>query len=297
MKFTLLPGILTATAVTITAATALLPPLLTMARATTREKAKAAKYVVKKATRAASPDPRTVALLKRVRAAYQKAGTFTADFTYAVTSVKRQQVVEGTVLMKKPNFARVTYATLREPAFPSLIASDGKSIYTFTPDSFDVSTRRFRSVSFDSQRGAKQASGFEAGGGKITSTPVALDGTNIRLWDATPVQAFFDPFAAIRNSVYIADPEMLQYEGKQILNGVTYQVLRHRYPTGNIAGGEQTPFEQRLYIGPDYLIHQYVLEFRSGGRPGVQVVNLRNIRVNQPMRETDFSFTPPQDKP
>lgn len=245
----------------------------------------------------AAPDLRTALLLQRVQAAYRRADTLTADFTYSVTSVKRQQIVEGTVRLKKPNLARVTYSHLREPGFPSLIASDGKQFFTFTPESFDTETRRFQNLPFDGETGARQASGSVAGGGTITAAPVAPDGVNLRLWDATPVQAFFDPLAAIRNTIYTADPNRLRFEGIQTLNGVPYRVLRHFHPSGNIAGGEQTPFEQRLFIGPDDLIHQYVLEFRSGGRPGVQVVRLRNIQVNQPIEDADFAFTPPVETP
>jgi outer membrane lipoprotein-sorting protein len=278
------------------AAAVLISGLAPLSPARAEEEADRAKSALPSPARPAAPDPRTAALLQRVQAAYRRANTLTADFTYSVTSVKRQQIVEGSLKLKRPNLARVTYTTLREPAYPNLIASDGKRIYTFTPDSFNRATRRFRNVPFRAALGVKQASGAVAGGGTITSAPAAPDGGNIHLWDATPVQAFFDPTAAIRGTLFVADPNTLQYEGTQTLDGVTFRVLRHHYENGNIAGGEQSAFDQRLYIGPDDLIHQYVLEFRSGGRPGVQVVRLRNIRVNTPLRNADFAFTPPVKK-
>jgi outer membrane lipoprotein-sorting protein len=277
---------------TATALTALLPALIFSASAVAREKAAPAKTAVRSPLRRTSPDPRTVALLKRVRAAYKRTNSLTADFTYSVTSVKRQQVIEGTVRMKRPNLARVTFSYLREPAFPSLIASDGKKQYTFTPESFDASTRRFRSLPFDPQAGAKQASGLLPGGGTITASAVSARGSELHLWDATPIQAFFDPFEAIRDTLFISDPNLLQYEGRRTIDGVTYRVLRHYFRNGNIAGGEDSPFSQRLYIGPDDLIHQYVLEFVSGGRPGVQVARLKNIQINRSISDASFAFTP-----
>jgi outer membrane lipoprotein-sorting protein len=279
-----------------TALTALLPVLIYSSPAVAREKAAPAKKAVRIPLRRTTPDPRTVALLKRVKAAYRRTNTLTADFTYSVTSVKRQQVIEGTIRMKRPNLARVTFSFLREPAFPNLVASDGKKYYTFTPESFDTSTRRFQPLPFDSQEGAKQASGLLPGGGAISESAVSPGGTELHLWDATPIQAFFDPFEAIRDTLFIADPNFLEYEGTQKIGGVTYRVLRHYYPNGNIAGGESSPFRQRLYIGPDDLIHQYVLEFVSGGRPGVQVARLSNIRLNPPINDASFAFTPNEQR-
>ncbi len=259
------------------------------------EKADRAKTASLRMARTDSPDLQTVAILKRVRAAYRRANTMTADFTYSVTSVKRQQVVEGTVRMMRPNRVRITFSYLREPAFPNLIASDGKKTFTFTPESFDSSSRRFRPMPFDARKGARQASGLIPGGGTISLSAVT-SGSTPHLWDATPIQAFFDPLEAIRDTLFIADPNRLQYEGRQTIDGVSYRVLRHYFANGNIAGGEKSPFRQRLYIGPDDLIHQYVLEFVSGGRPGVQVARLKYIRVNRPMSKSDFTFTPPKQR-
>jgi outer membrane lipoprotein-sorting protein len=278
------------------AVTALLPMLLLASPAMARDKMAPAKAPVHKPARAASPDPRTVAILKRVQAAYRRTTTLSADFTYTVTSAKRQQVVEGRVLLKKPNLARVTFSYLREPAFPSLVASDGKLFYTFTPDSFNTTTREFTAMPFNPRLGAKQASGLLPGGGTISRSPVTPSGDNLRLWDATTVQAFFDPISAIQRTLFIENPNLLTYEGKQTLNGVTYRVLRHYFPNGNIAGGEDSPFNQWLYIGPDDLIHQYVLEFVSAGKPGVQVARLTNIRTNRPIQDSAFTFTPPGQK-
>lgn len=247
---------------------------------------------------AASPaqrrvDPRVKSLLDRVGRASRAARTMSADFTYSVNSVRRQQFIAGRVRMMKPNYARVTFSHLAEPAFPNLVASDGQRAYTFTPSSFRTDTRTFTpDPAFDPAAAARQASGLAAGGGTLRSEPVSPNGVDLRLWDGIPIQAFFDPTAALRY-LYYSDPSELRYEGEQTVDGVRYRVLSHHFANGNIAGGERSPFDQRVYVGPDDLIHMYVLEFRSAGRPGVQVVRLRNVRVNAPMAPADFAFTPP----
>lgn len=246
------------------------------------------------------PDPRTVALLKRMAAVARATRTMTADFTYSVTSVRRQQFVTGSVWLMKPNFARITFSYMDSPAFPNLVASDGKTITTFTPASFQEETRTFRADRpFEPALGAKQASGLEPGGGTFHSSPAPADGAQggIHLWDAVPIQAFFDPVTAIRSYIYVADPNTLKYDGERVLDGVTYRVLSQHFEHGEIAGGESSAFEQHLYVGPDDRIAMYVLEFVSAGHPGVQVVRLKNVRVNIPMNAADFVFTPPTVAP
>jgi hypothetical protein len=41
----------------------------------------------------------------------------------------------------------------------------------------------------------------------------------------------------------------------------------------------------------------YVLEFTSAGRLGIQVMRLRNIKVNVPMTKSSFAFMPPANRP
>ena len=237
------------------------------------------------------PTSNVAKLLRRVKAATTAAKTMTADFAYTVTSIRQQQMVVGKVKMMKPNYARLTFSYMARPAFPNLVASDGENIHTFKPASF-LPSRTFAKGPFDPALGALQASGTAPGGGTISTTPVHSNGANIHLWDGIPLQAFFDPEAAIRGYLYLSDLEDLDKEDDQELDGVTYQVLHHHFTGGNIAGGENSDFEQRLYIGPDDLIHMYVLEFTSGGRPGIQVMRLDHIKVNVPMTKEAFAFKP-----
>ena len=243
-----------------------------------------------------SADSSAAALLRRIQTATMAAKTMTADFTYTVTSVKQQQMVTGKMRLMKPNFARLTFSYMARPAFPNLVASDGTNIFTFKPNSF-LPDRPFAKGSFDSWRGALCASGALPGGGTISTTPAHPDGHNVHLWDAMPLQAFFDPEVAIRAYLYLSDLDELDSEGEQELDGIAYKVLHHRVEGGNIAGGENSDFEQRLYVGPDNLIHMFVLEFTSAGRPGIQIMRLRNIKVNVPLTESAFAFTPPSNQP
>jgi outer membrane lipoprotein-sorting protein len=241
---------------------------------------------------AKTADPRVLDLLRRVEKASLATKTMTADFTYTVAAVDRQQFVAGSVRLMKPNYARIAFSYLAAPAYPNVFASDGQKVYTFTPESFQTDTRTFRPGPFDPLAGARAASGLEAGGGKIEAAPVTPHGMEIRLWDSIAVQAFFDPEEAL-GYLYSRDPSELKYEGVKTLNGVPYRVLYHRFENGRIAGGAASVFHQRVYVGPDDLVHRYVLEFTSQGRPGIQIMRLDNIHRNAPMTASDFAFTPP----
>jgi len=243
-----------------------------------------------------SPDSSALPLLQRIQTATMAAKTMTADFTYTVTSVKQQQMVVGKLRLMKPNFARLTFSYMARPAFPNLVASDGTNVFTFKPSSF-LPDRTFAQGGFDSWRGALCASGSLPGGGTISAAPANPLGQNVHLWDAVPLHAFFDPEFAIRQYLYVAELDDLENGGEQDLDGVTYKVLRHHLEGGNIAGGENSDFEQRLYVGPDNLIHMYVLEFTSASRPGIQIMRLRNIKLNLPMTESSFAFTPGASQP
>lgn len=237
-------------------------------------------------------DPRVTNLLRRVEAASRATKTMTADFTYSVTGVKRIQFVRGSARLMKPNFARMEFSYIAEPAYPNVFASDGKKLYIFTPSNFDIGTRSFTpDPTFDPVAGAKAASGL-GGNGSISTNNVNRDGSNIWLWDSIVIQSFFNVQEGI-SFLYHQNVRELRYEGVHILDGVKYRVISHYFKNGNIPGKETTPFWQRLYIGPDDLIHRYVLEFRSGGRPGVQVMRLENIRRNAQAPLTPADFTVP----
>lgn len=239
-------------------------------------------------------DDRLDKILHRLQEASENTSTLSADFVYTVTSAKQQQLVLAKVRLKKPNYARITYSYMAQPAFPSLVASDGNEVYTFTPSSFQPN-RTFAPGPFDSVLGAKQASGLAPDGGKFKAFPSEADGKDLLLWDAAPIQAFFNPTWAIRRQLYAHDLSELVAEDPVEIEGTTYDVLYHRYLAGNIAGGEQSSFHQRLYIAPDGLIHMYILEFQSAGAGGTQVARLKNVKINEEMSEDSFLFTPPNE--
>lgn len=236
------------------------------------------------------------AILQRVEDASADARTLSADLVYTVTSAKQQQMVLGKIQLMKPNYARLTYSYMAQPAFPNLVASDGDKVYSFTPSSFQAN-RTFAPGPFDSILGAKQASGLAPGGGQFDERSSDAKGGSIVLWDAAPVQAFFDPVNAIYGQLYARDLSDLVAEGPVEIDGVTYDVLYHHFIPGNIAGGESSSFHQRLYVAPDGLVHMYVLEFQSAGAAGTQVARLKNVKLNEPMDAKDFVFAPVADEP
>ena len=232
--------------------------------------------------------PRVVELLRRVRATSAATRTMTADFEYSVTSVSRQQFVAGSVRLRKPNLARITFSYVAQPAFPTVFASDGKTVYTATSNRFN----RAAPYAFVAGDPAQEGIAASGGAGSTVSTePAAANGSNIRLWDSVAVQAVFDPDEAL-SYLYFRDVSDLRYAGEKTENGVRYRIIAHTFKNG-ITGGERTPFEQQVYIDPNNRIPRYTLEFRSGGHTGVQVMRLFNIRVNDaaPLTAADFAAT------
>ncbi|WP_146444203.1 LolA family protein [Botrimarina colliarenosi] len=225
-------------------------------------------------------------LLGRMHDACNDAKTLSADLVYTVSSVKRQQLVTANVKLMKPNFAKVEYTYIAEPAFPSLLGCDGDRVCLFTPSSFRAD-RTFEPGPFDPLLGAQQASALAKGGGSFSFAPADGEASNVRLWDAAPLQAFFNPDWAARQ-LYASDFSEFNLESPQTIDGVRYDVLYHRFQQGNIAGGASSNFNQRLYVAPDGLIHQYVLEFQSADAKGVQVARLKNVETNEPMDAEDF---------
>lgn len=227
-------------------------------------------------------------VLDRMREACDAAKTLSADFVYTVSEPKRQQLVTAKVKLMKPNFAKLEYAYIAEPAFPSLLGSDGDRVAVFTPSSF-LPNRTFKPGPFDPLLGAQQASATAKGGGSFAFQPAEADASNVRLWDAAPLQAFFDPSWAA-SQLYVCDLSQFRLENPQTIDSVRYDVLYHHFDQGSIAGGASSAFDQRLYVAPDGLIHQYVLEFQSAGAKGVQVARIKNVKTNEPMDAEDFRF-------
>ena len=211
---------------------------------------------------AAGADRRALALLNRVEARTKAMGTLTAEWTYTVAFPDHVKHDSGTVEMQKPNYAVIVFDP--NTPFYRRIVSDGTTLWTFHPqtDSYD-------------------------------KTPVDPQGQNIRVWDSLVIQALFNVFSAVKQSVYTqSDLSDLHYAGTERVDDVTYQVLEHRM-IGTIEGGAQSPFVQRIFIGPDDLIHRYVLHFQQDGRPGSEVAELENIQTGTALPAADFAFTPP----
>lgn len=296
-----------------------------------------AALVILSSVRAENPparlDDEILRLFSRMQAAYVAATTMSADFSYTVNSDVRHQEVTGQARLMKPNFARLTFTRIAEPAFPNLIGSDGALTYTYVPKRFRggqrpettpinpefrtiphepvpddsnrhpqplspppdriITNRTFEPGPHDPMLAAQQASGLTAGG-IIETERTPPNGFNLKLWDSIALQAFFSFRHGISYLYRFADhPENLKIEDPQELDGVTYTVIHYHFANGNIEGGAKSPFDHRVFVAPDGLIHRYELHFVSNGQPGVQVMQLRNIRLNEPMPTDSFVFTPP----
>ncbi|MBV9849952.1 MAG: redoxin domain-containing protein [Armatimonadetes bacterium] len=211
---------------------------------------------------AARADRRALAILNRVEARTKALGTLTADWTYTVAFPDRVLRDEGSVILKKPNYAAIAY----DPDTPASrrIISDGTTLWTFYPptDSY----------------------------WKVPADP---RGQNIRVGDSLVIQAFFNAFTAVKQSAHANnDLSDLHYAGTERLDEVSYRILERR-TNGTLANGAPSPFVQRIYVGPDDLIHRYVLKFRVNGRPGSEIAELQDIRAGAPLSASAFTFTPP----
>jgi outer membrane lipoprotein-sorting protein len=278
--------------------------------------------------------PEIEALFAKMQAAYSDASTMSVDFSYTVKSDTRNQEVVGQARLMKPNLARLTYSRVAEHAFPNLIGSDGKFTYTYVPknfrggrypdttplnpefrvpsnpDSAEVNlsagqffapldriptNRTFDPAPHDPVLYARRASG-QIGGGRIETERTRRDGHNLRLWDSIAIQSFFSFRHGISHLYQFQNyPENLTLEDPRVLEGQSCHVLSYYFADGNIEGGAKSPFTHRIYIRPDGFIVRYELHFVSNGQPGLQVMSVRNIRVNEPMTPESFAFTPPAD--
>jgi len=219
----------------------------------------------------AQADPQAVALLNKVQDATEAAKTLTADFTYTVMTpngdkVNTRQDV-GTVKLMKPNFADITFDV--NSSYAQHIVSDGTTLWTYRP-----ATNLY------------------------TKTPADPQGKNINVWRLITIGGFFSVYTWIHQGVYVGDLNELIYAGRETVNGTDYQVLEHKM-VGTVQG-KDCPFDQKVYIGPDNLVHRYTLSLTVDGKPGTEVAELTNIKTGQAMTPASFVFSPPrssQEKP
>ena len=213
-------------------------------------------------TRAPLPDtPQTVlSLLNKAQTAADVGKTMTADFSYVVSNPDgslRKDV--GTFKLMKPNYAAITYNTGLPTA--TELHSDGRTVWTYHP-----AKDSYQQVEADPQ------------------------GKNINVWRLITIGGFFSVYTWIRRGVY-AEPGELHYRGRETMGGVEYEVLEHKM-VGTVKGGA-VPFDQKIYIGADNLIHRFTLDFVLDGKPGREVAELTNIRMREPMQPTEFAYNPP----
>ena len=208
-------------------------------------------------------DPRVLELLNKVQAATEAAQTLTADFTYVTQTPNGDKMDAlqdvGTVKLMKPNFADIQFSGGR---YDQHIVSDGTTLWTYRS-----ATRSYARALADPQ------------------------GKNINVWRLIIIGGFFDVYTWVRQGIYVGYLRELSYGGVETIRGTSYQVLEHKM-TGTIRG-KDCPFDQKIYIGPDNLIHRFTLEFTLDGRPGSEVAELANVQTGQIMGPSDFRFVPP----
>lgn len=223
--------------------------------------------------------------------AYANLQTLSADFEYIVRSKTRAQVVRGHARLMKPNFARLTFDRISEPAYPNLIGSDGKLAYTFVPPGYDKNVMPTPFSGYDPLRAARQASGLETDG-TIRTAKVSRDGHELRLWDSIALQAFFSLNDALEY-FYSGRQSFIIVEGTRVVDGELYTVLYNHLSGGSVAGGAMSDLKQRLFLNADGLIKLSTIQFKEAGETGLQMMRLTNIKVNEPMSIGSFVFMPP----
>lgn len=212
---------------------------------------------------AARADQRALALLNKVQAANDAAKTLTANFSYVVTEpvgdktdVKKDI---GTIKLMKPNYADISF-NLDTP-YGRHIVSDGTTRWTLL----------FANHQY-------------------TKTPADAQGKNINVWRLITVGGFFSVYTWIRDGIYVDDLSELTYAGKETVEGVAYQVLEHKMV--GCMQNKSCPFDQKIYIGSDYLIHRFTMAFTIDGKPGTEYAELTNLETGKPMSPSEFAFTP-----
>ncbi len=210
------------------------------------------------------PDtPQTVrSLLDQAQTAADADKTITADFSYVVTDpIKGSRKDIGTIKLMKPNYAAISYSTGLGLPTTTEIHSDGLTVWNYHPAT-----------------------------NSYTKRPADPQGANINVWRLVTIGGFFNVDAWIRKGIY-ADPTELHYIGRQTIDGTEYQVLEHKM-VGTMYG-KDVPFNQKVFFGPDHLIHRFTMDFTIDGKPGTEYADLTNIRLSQPMQASEFAYTPP----
>lgn len=161
----------------------------------------------------------------------------------------------------KPNFATISYSAGAGLPAATEIHSDGQTVWNYKPK-----TNQYTSQAADPR------------------------GANINVWRLITVGSFFSVDTWVRQGIY-ADPSELHYIGRQTIDGTEYQILEHKM-IGTMYG-KDVPFDQKLYIAPDHLIHRFTMSFVVDGKPGTEYADLTNISLGAPMQTADFAYTPP----
>ena len=128
---------------------------------------------------------------------------------------------------------------------------------------------------------------------RFSKTATDPQGKNINAWRLIIIGGFFDVQTWIAKGIYARSSSELTYAGVESVGGTRYQVVEHKV-VGTISG-RPCPFDQKVYFGPDGLIHRFTLDCTLDGNAGSELAELTNIKTGEAMAPGDFAFTPPPD--
>ncbi len=203
----------------------------------------------------AKPDAKTEALLKEISAGAASLQTLTADIV--LTQVSRDS--SGKLQVVRYNGAmrlkkpNLAIIVVRSDTFSQTVASDGKSLFQTLPGQF------------------------------YTEGPVDAQGRNINVFWASPINLFFNttmlsPTSKPGPVFGVAPPETL--------GGRIYEIL-------TVSSQRPVVSVTRYYVSPEHLTLKAVTTVRQALMDIQFDATLLNVRVNPPLADSDFAYTPP----
>lgn len=236
-------------------------------------------------------DPNVLTLLNKVRQTYTHARGLTEDCEYHFSNGDKYIDLSGKrfydirhLRLMSPNLA--DYVNLADEVDSKMTydqdkidrtVSDGSAIWYYTKfnvieythsDGFDakpIGVPGYSRTPFTHSSNLVPHRYFASIGGVFTP------GTNF----------YFNVYQELRETVLNHDLRNIKYSGKQVVDGVTYDVLS--FP-GSFEG-----VNIRIYIGADNFLHIY----KYSTDTQVKTFVYKNIKVDQTMTQKSFKYAPP----
>jgi len=114
-------------------------------------------------------------------------------------------------------------------------------------------------------------------------SPADPEGKNIDAMVAIPVNMFFDSNNLGFTKIADATAQLLQ---PVTLDGTSYRVI-------SITGTKPFTFTMKLFVSPDNVVTRMAAQISSSGQQQHLTAELHNVKLNQPLADTVFAYTPP----